>query len=471
MWSNFKESEEFSKSGDGMIASSTKTSFNHVSSLCTPNRKARRSCCVSLELFMTKRKLSKSQKSEVSLDSTAAPDNDNTSAGDIDTLGSQGKDWWGGKWWKLFLSSSENSFHESELFEDDNGGVPSNQSSSSSVPSAPTEEIDSIFSTSNSLNHRATRASRSSSFSSNSVPFRDSSTPSSSFSALLSHYFEVIVTHYRLRYLEGDNDLYYTLRTQPFSSGIYLRGMLIAGFSNTLFHLYDYALLAPPPSFPSFYHLTIYRITVAFLLFHILLNFLSIPTRVMLHYQCWKNSHVIDSESASIALQDLLSSNIWIFNRILAWSLDTISLTTLVCGQLYLWNDSNNETSSLTSPSSCPYLTSLIYNICATNILSFLIRSLVGAMYLLSFREFREGSGVRNRGMSNFDLDRIEKFTFTSNSAEELSSPECSICLQAYETNDLLLRLPCHARHCFHAECIREWLKRQNACPLCQKIC
>jgi hypothetical protein len=193
----------------------------------------------------------------------------------------------------------------------------------------------------------------------------------------------------------------------------------------------------------------------------------------MLHYQCWKNSRVIDSESASIALQDLLSSNIWIFNRILAWSLDTISLTTLLCGQLYLWNEDNIAAASPHFPSSpsCPYLTTLIFNICATNILSFLIRSLVGAMYLLSFREFREGTGVRNRGMSNFDLDRLQTFSFTAKIAEELSSPECSICLQTYETNDLLLRLPCHARHCFHVDCIREWLKRQNACPLCQKIC
>jgi hypothetical protein len=415
---------------------------------------------------MTKRKLSKGRKSEISLaDST----DENTGADDLD-LGSeisprrQQKHWWG-KWWKLFISSenSENSFDESEVFENDND----NLSNQTSVAPEGRE-----FASSSPRDYRTstTRSSRSSSFSSNSVPFRDPSS-SSSFSSLISHYFEIIVTHYRLRYLEGDNDLYYTLRTQPFSSGIYLRGMLIAGFSNTLFHLYDYILLAPPPSFPSFYHLTIYRITVTFLLFHILLNFLSIPTRVMLHYQCWKNSHVIDSESASMALQDLLSSNIWIFNRILAWSLDTISLTTLVCGQLYLWNDDNIDPSSLSLSSSCPYLTTLIYNICATNILSFLIRSMVGAMYLLSFREFREGSGARNRGMSNFDLDRMEKFHFTPNSAEELSSPECSICLQTYETNDLLLRLPCHARHCFHADCIREWLKRQNACPLCQKIC
>jgi hypothetical protein len=432
---------------------------------------------------MTKRKLLRKRSSGASSgvvsDETITVEA-NSSSVDVPESQStrQAKGWWQN--WKYFYqnNSEDDSLTEADLFGDTSDNLSNHIHSTTPTVRLRQNSLPTIPSLSSSfLSTSGSRSSRSSSFSSNSVPFQEPS----SWSSFVSPFFETVLAYYRLRYLEGDNDLYYTLRTQPFSSSIYLRGMLIAGFSNTLFHLYDFFLLAPPSAttsvasssltgaFPSFYHLTVYRLTVTILLLHIFLNLLSIPTRVMLHYQCWRNSRVFDSESASIALQDLLSSNIWIFNRILAWSLDTISLTTLVCGQLYLWNENS------ASPS-CPYLTSLIENLCATDILSFLIRSLVGAMYLLSFREFSDGSGVRNRGMSNFDLDRLETFPFPDSadsaaSVEWEKSSECSICLQAYESNDLLVRLPCHERHCFHVECIREWLKRQNACPLCQKMC
>jgi hypothetical protein len=450
---------------------------------------------------MTKRKLFRKRSSAASDD--ASNDDAHTKSGsdsppplsvrleESTSEGGMKGSWWS---WKSFYHKEDNSLTEADLFGDTSDNL-SNQIHSTTPTVMPPQTTSSRLSSavptslSSFSNTSSTRSSRSSSFSSNSVPFQEPS----SWSSFFSSFPETLLAYYRLRYLEGDNDLYYTLRTQPFSSSIYLRGMLIAGFSNTLFHLYDFFLLAPSSLassassspvtlFPSFYHLTVYRLTFTFLILHIFLNLLSIPTRVLLHYQCWRNSRVFDSESASIALQDLLSSNIWVFNRILAWSLDTISLTTLVCGQLYLWNDSPSSSLASTTPS-CPYLTTLIENLCATDILSFLIRSLVGAMYLLSFREFRDGSGVRNRGMSNFDLDRLQTFPFPSSpptpaaasepSSSTLSSTEseCSICLQAYEKNDLLLRLPCHERHCFHVDCIREWLKRQNACPLCQKMC
>lgn len=408
---------------------------------------------------MTKRKYFRNAASDTSTDTS---DINIIEASDIDlsvisSSSQQYNSWWE-KWWKTILQRDETSNlgAENNYVHDNSTNTYTNYilNRTLNVRQVRANTCPSL-STRNEMNRT-----RSSSFSSNSVPFKE---PSSSYS-IISRYIEGIISYYRLQYLEGDNDLYYTLRTQPFSSCIYLRGMLIAGFSNTLFHLYDYVLLAPPVTFPTFYHLTVYRLAVIFLLLHIFLNFLSIPTRIMLHYRCWRNSRVIDSESASIAIQELLSSRIWIFNRILAWTLDTISLTTLVCGQIYLWNDDSNAFSS-------PYLTKLIYNICATDILSFLIRSLVGAMYLLSFREFRDGSGKRNRGMSNFDLDRLETFQFSMIAEDKTTSPDCPICLQSYDANDLLLRLPCHERHCFHVDCVREWLKRQNACPLCQKIC
>jgi E3 ubiquitin-protein ligase DOA10 len=32
-----------------------------------------------------------------------------------------------------------------------------------------------------------------------------------------------------------------------------------------------------------------------------------------------------------------------------------------------------------------------------------------------------------------------------------------------------VVTLPCDKRHYFHDECIKNWLERNNACPLCKK--
>ena len=41
----------------------------------------------------------------------------------------------------------------------------------------------------------------------------------------------------------------------------------------------------------------------------------------------------------------------------------------------------------------------------------------------------------------------------------------CTICLCDYINGDKVIILPCI--HMFHAECIKEWLKK-NSCPLCK---
>ena len=46
---------------------------------------------------------------------------------------------------------------------------------------------------------------------------------------------------------------------------------------------------------------------------------------------------------------------------------------------------------------------------------------------------------------------------------------ECSICMIEYEGNDTITQLPCDTRHEFHHDCISNWLKKNNSCPLCKK--
>eukprot|EP01034_Spumella_vulgaris_P040810 gene40810-50502_t len=43
----------------------------------------------------------------------------------------------------------------------------------------------------------------------------------------------------------------------------------------------------------------------------------------------------------------------------------------------------------------------------------------------------------------------------------------CSICISDFATHDVLLELPI-CQHCYHKECINEWLLLHNTCPLCK---
>lgn len=46
---------------------------------------------------------------------------------------------------------------------------------------------------------------------------------------------------------------------------------------------------------------------------------------------------------------------------------------------------------------------------------------------------------------------------------------ECSICMQSYLNNDLVVVLPCNGQHHFHSECLRVWLQVSSSCPLCRQ--
>ena len=44
---------------------------------------------------------------------------------------------------------------------------------------------------------------------------------------------------------------------------------------------------------------------------------------------------------------------------------------------------------------------------------------------------------------------------------------ECSICLENYMKNDMVIILSCN--HSFHEPCLKEWFKNNNSCPHCRE--
>jgi E3 ubiquitin-protein ligase AIP2 len=45
---------------------------------------------------------------------------------------------------------------------------------------------------------------------------------------------------------------------------------------------------------------------------------------------------------------------------------------------------------------------------------------------------------------------------------------KCSICFDCYVKDEVVVAMPCSASHVFHERCVKEWLTRDDSCPLCR---
>jgi Ring finger domain len=71
------------------------------------------------------------------------------------------------------------------------------------------------------------------------------------------------------------------------------------------------------------------------------------------------------------------------------------------------------------------------------------------------------------------EVQKLPTFTFApsslagSNTQLDDSEHKCLVCQCEYEGSDELRRLPCG--HCFHTDCVDQWLKGKDACPYCRQ--
>lgn len=61
-------------------------------------------------------------------------------------------------------------------------------------------------------------------------------------------------------------------------------------------------------------------------------------------------------------------------------------------------------------------------------------------------------------GLPEKKIDDIKKL--------DKDKTNCVICLEDFKNGDVTTNLPC--LHMFHTDCIRNWLKKQNTCPICK---
>ena len=75
-------------------------------------------------------------------------------------------------------------------------------------------------------------------------------------------------------------------------------------------------------------------------------------------------------------------------------------------------------------------------------------------------------NGNRNDSLRNSLLTKIEgkKSFYEKNKENDI----CSICLEKFVKKDKIITLDCE--HYYHDECITNWLKKDETCPLCREI-
>eukprot|EP00824_Muranothrix_gubernata_P006410 TRINITY_DN18252_c0_g1_i1.p1 TRINITY_DN18252_c0_g1~~TRINITY_DN18252_c0_g1_i1.p1 ORF type:complete len:287 (-),score=41.71 TRINITY_DN18252_c0_g1_i1:49-816(-) len=65
---------------------------------------------------------------------------------------------------------------------------------------------------------------------------------------------------------------------------------------------------------------------------------------------------------------------------------------------------------------------------------------------------------------SKVAVTNLVERTVTQTEAE--SGAECAVCKEGFPSGQSVREMPCH--HFFHAECLLQWLKRHNSCPVCR---
>ena len=75
-----------------------------------------------------------------------------------------------------------------------------------------------------------------------------------------------------------------------------------------------------------------------------------------------------------------------------------------------------------------------------------------------------ERMGNVSKGLTKEQLDKLPREKFLKS---KYIDDKCIICQYEFKNYEKLIVLPC--KHCFHPDCIEEWLKNQKVCPYCKE--
>jgi hypothetical protein len=261
---------------------------------------------------------------------------------------------------------------------------------------------------------------------------------------------------------EADERLVDTLRLQPFATGAYLRAMLLGGFvTGLVFHVYNLLHWSDVVAeLRANGYSGTEMVVWVWVVLQAVLGCTQLPSRFRVYMACWQVSRSADAGEAWNRLESVARSDDWLVCRTIGWCIDAIMLVGLVISEglfVLLPSDTRGEA-----------IRSALLPLCATCLLGFFWRVLLVLTYSTTVHDPNNLREARKRGLSKYDLARLSSFVYSEES--DVASDSCAICLAGFDHGELLTSLPCDKRHSFHAACIRQWLERQNSCPLCQRF-
>ena len=74
--------------------------------------------------------------------------------------------------------------------------------------------------------------------------------------------------------------------------------------------------------------------------------------------------------------------------------------------------------------------------------------------------------GNMNQGIEPNLLNNLNVTIIQDVSKLEKEKDNCVICLENYKNGDKVIYLPC--LHVFHKDCLLEWFRDHNFCPICK---
>ena len=71
-----------------------------------------------------------------------------------------------------------------------------------------------------------------------------------------------------------------------------------------------------------------------------------------------------------------------------------------------------------------------------------------------------------NEGLDDETINKYPESTIKSVKKLAEDKKKCLICLEKFVKGQKSIALPCI--HIFHSQCIKQWMKKKNSCPICK---
>lgn len=109
--------------------------------------------------------------------------------------------------------------------------------------------------------------------------------------------------------------------------------------------------------------------------------------------------------------------------------------------------------------------------------------ALVVGVWYYCYQQFRDQEYMQRRAMAieeiyNRRIEQSNNVSFVQEprqlSTEELQhlcdeqGRDCPICLEEFTPDDSVAELACPGHHKFHRQCVGDWLKQSDKCPVCR---